>query len=91
MRFVICYDVSDDARRERLASALLDFGPRIQESVFVATLDEELLERMLKRVRQVVDSSEDAVHVFAMCAACERRIEVIGRAAVPEDQPYYVL
>ena len=42
MQYVICYDIADDGRRGRVASTLLDFGTRVEESVFVAQLDEEL-------------------------------------------------
>ena len=46
MQYVISYDLADDGRRNRLASALLDFGARVQESVFVANLDDELAKDM---------------------------------------------
>lgn len=45
MRFLVCYDIADDRRRDRMAKALLDYGARIQESVFLAELDDELAER----------------------------------------------
>ena len=51
LEYVICYDLTDDRRRDRLAKTLLDYGKRIQHSVFVAHLDDELLERMMARVR----------------------------------------
>ena len=35
-----------------MASALLDYGKRVQESVFMAHLDEELHGRMVERVKQ---------------------------------------
>ena len=41
MKFVIAYDISDDKRRERIARVLLQFGERVQKSVFVAILDKE--------------------------------------------------
>ncbi len=55
MQYIICYDIADDGRRNRLASALLDFGARVQESVFTATLDEELAQRMLERIAKTID------------------------------------
>jgi CRISPR-associated protein Cas2 len=91
MRFVICYDIADDRRRERAATALLDFGPRIQESVFLATLDEALLERMTERLGKIVDEVEDKVHIFAMCSECVGKVRRMGKAEVPEDRPYYIL
>ncbi len=91
MRFVICYDITENARRERVASTLLDYGRRIQESVFVATLDEELHAKMLDRLKRLVDEAVDTIHVFALCSACDKRIERMGRAELPEDRPYYIV
>jgi CRISPR/Cas system-associated endoribonuclease Cas2 len=56
LQYVICYDIADDRRRNRIATALLDFGQRVQESVFVAHLDEELAARMKERVERLVDA-----------------------------------
>src|SRR5437660_1753461 len=54
MQYVVCYDIADDGRRSRVSSLLLDFGTRVQESVFVAHLDEDLKERMRERLKRVV-------------------------------------
>lgn len=91
MRFVISYDITDDRRRARAAAVLLDFGARIQESVFVATLDDELQARLLDRLRKVVDEIDDKVHLFPLCQACGQRVIVIGKADLPEDQPFYIV
>lgn len=91
MRFVICYDITDDRRRARAADVLLDFGARIQESVFLATLDEELRGRLLERLRKVVDEVEDTVHMFALCEGCMGRVMVIGKGEMPLDQPFYIV
>jgi hypothetical protein len=40
MQYVVCYDIADDARRSRVSNCLLDFGTRVQESVFVANLED---------------------------------------------------
>ena len=45
MQYVVCYDIADDARRSRISQILLDFGTRVQESVFVAHLDDVLAAR----------------------------------------------
>jgi CRISPR-associated protein Cas2 len=91
VRFVICYDIADDGRRNRLATGLLDFGQRIQESVFLATLDEELSARMEARIERLIDPMQDCVHIFEICAACEKRIKVMGRAELPKDEDFYVV
>lgn len=91
MQYVVCYDVADDARRSRLVSALLDFGARIEESVFTADLDEELAGRMLARIEKAIDPMMDRVHVFELCEACRARTHVIGTAELAIDREFYVI
>lgn len=91
MQYIICYDIADDARRSKLASALLDFGVRIQESVFTANLDEELAGRMLERVGKLINGHWDRVHVFLMCQSCSPRTVVLGTAEIISDADFYVI
>ena len=91
MQYVVCYDIDDDRRRDRIASALLDYGPRAQESVFVATLDDELASKMVSRLEKLVDERVDRVHVFILCGTCGAKTKVMGMAEVVEDRPFYVL
>lgn len=91
MRYVVCYDIADNGRRGRVVQVLLDFGRRIQESVFVLDLDAELAERMRERLSHCLEVSEDTVHVFRLCGTCLEKTEVFGRAELPVDQQYYVL
>ena len=91
MQYVICYDITDDRRRSHVASLLLDFGARVQESVFVAHLDEELAARMKDRLNRTVDGNWDKVHIFEICAACERRLTVIGQGELSQDPEWYIV
>lgn len=91
MQYVICYDISDDRRRTRVATTLLDFGARVQESVFVAHLDEELAGRMRERLERLVDPDWDRLHVFELCLACGDRGWALGMAKVEEDPQWYIV
>ena len=91
MQYVVCYDIADDDRRTRLAKALLDFGTRIQESVFVANLDDTLYVRMIERIKRNVEQNFDRVHVFHLCAGCEGKTETFGTAEVVEDPEFYII
>ena len=42
MLYIVCYDIADERRRTRVAGTLLDYGRRLEESVFAVNLDEEL-------------------------------------------------
>jgi CRISPR-associated protein Cas2 len=92
VRYVVCYDIADDQRREHVATILLDFGRRVQESVFVADLDGELAGRMRNRLKQVLDLTADRIHIFRLCVECSAKAESIGAGAeLPEDQDFYIL
>ncbi len=91
MQYVVCYDIADDRRRERLSSALLDYGARVQESVFVANLDDELAAGMMGRIRKLVDESFDRVHVFSLCGACSGRTVMVATAEMPVEREFYVI
>ena len=90
MQYVVCYDISDDRRRDQMADHLKDFGRRVEYSVFVANLDEELAERMVAGVKRLV-KGEDRAHVFALCGACAGRTVTAGVGEVPADAEFYVV
>ena len=91
MRFVVCYDISDDRRRAHVSAAMLDFGPRLQESVFLATLDDELFSRMMERLKKLIEPAVDCVHVFPLCQRCGDGVIALGRGDLPRDQEFYVV
>lgn len=91
MQYIICYDISDDRRRSHVSSLLQDFGTRVQESVFVAHLDQELVERMMERLTRAVDLDWDKVHVFQQCGACEKGTVVIGQGELVHDPQWFIL
>ncbi|HWZ42335.1 MAG TPA: CRISPR-associated endonuclease Cas2 [Candidatus Saccharimonadales bacterium] len=91
MQYIISYDIADDRRRSHLASALLDFGARVQESVFVANLDDELAGRMKERVAKLIDEQWDRVHIFELCQSCAGRTRVFGSGEIIKDHEFYVI
>jgi CRISPR-associated protein Cas2 len=91
MQYVICYDIADERRRSHVAEFLKNFGPRIQESVFCAHLDEALAAKMIEKLPALIDEHLDSVHVFVLCNACERKAQAFGVAQLPVDRDYYIL
>ena len=91
MHYVISYDIPNDQRRLRLAKALLDFGDRVQYSVFEATLDKRLFDKLLKRIDNIIDVQEDSVRIYPMCAECETRKITLGQGPVSGERDVYIL
>jgi CRISPR-associated protein Cas2 len=86
LRYVVCYDIPNDRRRVRLARRLDDFGARVQYSVFEMLLDHPLFDKMVQAIQNEIDPSEDRVHIYPMCAGCEKKAVFLGLAR-DEDRP----
>ena len=91
MYYVISYDIPDNRRRTRLAKVLLDFGERVQYSVFEADLDKKLFDRLLQRVNNEINDQEDSVRIYPLCSTCETGITIFGQGQVIEDKDVYIL
>ena len=91
MQWLIAYDISDDVRRQRLVRVLLDYGQRVQESVFWLDVEDDLGERIRERVATVIGAEEDVVWITPLCSGCVRRVTTLGRTRVPELPEYYIL
>jgi len=89
--YVITYDIADDRRRLRLAERLLDFGIRVQESVFEALLDEPGLTDVRAEIARITDDQEDSVRIYAICESCRPRSEIHGRGEPTERARVFIV
>lgn len=90
MSYVICYDVRDDLRRDRVADLLKNYGRRVEYSVFFADLEDDLAAEMKQKLQKLL-RPEDRAHIFALCGSCARRIVTLGTADVPKDEEFYIV
>ena len=91
MFYVVSYDIPDDKRRNAVAKTLLDFGTRVQYSVFECIMDEGLLQELTARLSQTIVEEEDKIRIYDLCAKCERQIAVLGCGEVTRDKDVYIL
>jgi CRISPR-associated protein Cas2 len=71
--FLICYDIEDDRRRNRVARMLLGWGRRVQYSVFeVACVREADLER-LKRELENIRENGDSIRIYRFSEKTRRK------------------
>ncbi len=90
MFYVVSYDIPDDRKRDRVSKTLLDFGARVQYSVFECILDGKLLEKMTAKLSKMI-SDEDSVRIYALCAKCEGVAKVLGKGEVTKDENVFIL
>jgi len=89
---VIAYDVADDRRRERLALLLSGYGPRVQLSVFEATLARASDEDDLRKgIRDLIDPEEDQVRIYRLDVDVADQVQIIGAREVEERRDWFVV
>lgn len=91
MLYLVCYDISSDLVRDRMSKTLLDFGSRIQESVFECPLNDELLERMMTRLEKLPLGDADRVRVYRICGPCVERVRIYGVGDVTVEPEFYLV
>ena len=90
MFYIVSYDIPDDKRRNNVAKVLLDFGERVQYSVFECIMDDVLHEKMTSRLRKII-KKEDSIRIYTLCAKCEKTIMVIGSGEITKDENVFIL
>ena len=89
MLYVISYDIPDDERRLKVAKILLDFGRRVQYSVFEAHLDWSSLEN--QRLQKVISQAEDSIRIYRIYGECKKFIVILGEGVVTQEPDVYVI
>lgn len=85
--FVICYDVSDDARRLRVARALEKVAVRVQGSVFEWRTDAVAAARLGERLAPLIKPG-DSLRIYHVPDAALRYSNAIGGAPLAEPGDY---
>ena len=78
MFYAVAYDITNDRRRNAVAKILLDFGTRIQYSLFECNTDRRAYLRLHYRLMEAINLQEDSVTFYYLCRSCEKGIERIG-------------
>jgi len=80
MIVLVAYDIPSNRRRARVAKLLIQFGERVQYSVFECDVTPigylELRETMVTLVKPRLDR----IHFYPLCQTCFSRAESIGPA-----------
>ena len=78
MIVLVSYDIVDDKQRTRLAKKLLNFGQRVQYSVFECNLNKDQLKEMKKQIMKFIDLKKDSLRIYRLCDSCRKQIKSYG-------------
>ncbi|BDI31520.1 CRISPR-associated endoribonuclease Cas2 1 [Capsulimonas corticalis] len=77
-RYLIAYDITDDAKRTKLSKMLQDYGDRVQKSVFEADLTSQDIQAVMRKAAVYV-GKEDSLRIYPMCANCRKGVHSLGQ------------
>jgi CRISPR-associated protein Cas2 len=83
MLMLVTYDVSTETgagrrRLRRVARACLDYGQRVQNSVFECEVDPAQWAALRARLVEEIDAAADSLRFYRLGADGHRRVEHIG-------------
>lgn len=89
MLVLVTYDVSTvtpEGRRRlsRVAKACLDYGQRVQQSVFECEVDPAQWAELRHRLLSIIEPSEDSVRFYFLGADARRRVVHHGARPTPD-------
>ncbi len=93
MQVLITYDVSTETsagkrRLRKVAQACLDFGQRVQKSVFECAVNEMQYEALTRQLVAIINEKEDSLRVYRLAQPKEQFLKVYGiDAAIDYEEP----
>jgi len=88
---VVSYDITDDRRRSAVSSEILNFGVRVQKSVFECYLDAGHLNDLKGRLETKIDLTKDQVRFYHLCKKDEKHIDTEGKSVIHKDYDYFMV
>ncbi len=96
MLILVTYDVSTETpegrrRLRRVAKVCLDYGQRVQKSVFECKVDQATYERLQRDLLAEINKTEDNLRFYRLHEPLERNVLEFGKfRAVDFDGPLIV-
>jgi CRISPR-associated protein Cas2 len=90
MLTIICYDIADNRRRNRVARALEGWGQRVQDSVFECHLDPTELDLVKTYLDTHLDKVEDKIRYYTLCGKDRADIHTLGKGHVTDHIAYWL-
>lgn len=93
---LVSYDVSTvdkrgQARLRRVAKTCLDYGQRVQNSVFECLVDPAQWTALKARLEEIIDPDSDSLRYYYLGSTWQRRVEHVGaKPAMDMEGPLIV-
>ena len=83
MHLLVAYDVATETaqgrkRLRKVAQACLDYGQRVQKSVFECSVSEMQQEELIRRLLEIIETSEDSLRIYRLTEPKDKHVQVYG-------------
>lgn len=91
-KWLIIYDIKNTKRLTRVMKIISEYATKVQLSVYELEDTVDIVNRIKKRVDDVIDSSQDFVAYFNICESDWEKIEKYGRIdGLKSQKEYYIV
>ncbi|GAB6267366.1 MAG: CRISPR-associated endonuclease Cas2 [Smithella sp.] len=91
MNMIVAYDITEVKRLNKIAKVMLDYGVRVQKSIFEIDVTPRAFRELKERVEKIIVKELDGVKYYPLCEKCVGTVEIIGQGQFTDpDREYYV-
>lgn len=76
--YLICFDIVKNKTRYRCAKHLLNYGRRVQKSVFECSLNDAQFMELKNKLDNTIDPETDSMRYYILCKNCAENILISG-------------
>lgn len=92
MYLLLSYDITDNKRRRHVVKFLLNYGRRLQKSVFECHVTEKQAQEIIDGLGELIERREDKLRFWHICKDCLERVDVVGWGDISfEDDEFWVV
>ena len=90
MLHLVAYDICSPKRLRLVAKTCLDYGVRVEKSVFECDLAEATFAAFWDRLNEIIDPDVDALVAYRICRTCVKDILSAGALYRPIQRIAYI-
>lgn len=87
---VVAYDIADYKRLCRIANLMLNYGKRIQKSVFESYLNDIQTIALIKSINSIIEPVKDRVILYHVCMKDSMKVIIAGKQIRHKDYDYFI-
>jgi len=92
MFYVICYDITNDRRRTKIAKVLEGHGLRVQKSVFECVLNEKEYKSLQEKLAKLLHNKEDTMRFYPLPEGARAKVLTLGiQPDYSVDDPAFIV